>query len=184
MMPLIKPDLKLSAAIALLIFIGSFAKAQRNDIMKLPTNANDTLVMWEMYTTGDGVGEGRARKEYLGKRYIYNENQLKSITGAIEAHFPGGQEALDSYFSGTFKYYSDQYGKIYLSAIVDYNGKLSDMQIEQMGIDTRDKDNEVQKEIIRVLKRAPRWTPAVLNGKRVRSEISILLRPNPHFVSQ
>ncbi len=81
--------------------------------------------------------------------------------------FPGGQQALDSYVADHLKY-SDKIkadrvaGKVVVSFIIEKDGSISALKI------IRGLCAECDKEIIRVLKTAPKWKPAMNEGKIVR----------------
>jgi hypothetical protein len=59
------------------------------------------------------------------------------------------------------------YGKVIVSFVIDIDGTIVDVKvIKDLGFGTG-------KEAIRVLKLCPKWTPAVQNGKPVRSEFTL-----------
>jgi protein TonB len=64
------------------------------------------------------------------------------------------------------------YGKVIVSFVIDTDGSLVDIKvIKDLGYGTG-------KEAIRVLKLCPKWTPAVHNGKPVRSEFTLPISIN------
>ena len=82
------------------------------------------------------------------------------------AQFPGGDKALQNYFNNAIQYpviakQQGFEGKVIASAIVDENGKLTNIQIIQSvggGCD---------EEVIRVLSDMPAWKPANQAGHTV-----------------
>jgi len=80
------------------------------------------------------------------------------------AVFKGGVSFFEAYISPHFRYKESMVGK---SALVRYeftvgeDGKISDVQI----ISSTDED--FAKELVRVIKRSPKWTPALKDGKPV-----------------
>jgi TonB family protein len=81
--------------------------------------------------------------------------------------FPGGQQALDRYLADNLKY-SDKIksnavsGKAVVSFVIETDGSITAIKI------IRSLCNECDEEIVRVLKAAPKWKPAVYEGKIVR----------------
>lgn len=86
--------------------------------------------------------------------------------------YPGGREALMKYVMQNFKYPISNIdkdssiicGRIYLSFIVEKDGKVSDVKVlksmPQCGV--------FEKEGIRVLEGIPKWKPGIWHGCRVR----------------
>jgi protein TonB len=58
-------------------------------------------------------------------------------------------------------------GKVYVSFVVDTDGSLSDIQIEK-GF-----DQQLEKQIIQLLKDAPAWEPAIQQGRKVRTRMQL-----------
>ena len=58
-------------------------------------------------------------------------------------------------------------GKVFLSFVVEKDGKLTDIQV------TRGLGSGTDEEAIRVLKASPRWNPGIQNGKPVRVKYNI-----------
>jgi protein TonB len=90
-----------------------------------------------------------------------NENSIYNSFGVeVKPEFPGGIEKFHLY-SQKIK------GKVFVSFIIEKNGKLSDIKvIRDIGYGT--------KEIVeKFLKNSPNWKPGKLNGKTVRCYYSI-----------
>jgi periplasmic protein TonB len=88
----------------------------------------------------------------------------------VEASFPGGdpawirfiQERLDASVPIRMKAPKGKY-TVWIQFIVDVTGKLSDFK----ALTTN--GYGMEKEVIRILKKSPRWTPAVLDGRKVKA---------------
>jgi protein TonB len=84
----------------------------------------------------------------------------------VEAVFPGGAAALQSYIVNNIQYPEtsidmDEQGKVYLSFVVGADGKISQVKVER-GV-SRDLDREAK----RVVRSMPKWTPGEAGGKKV-----------------
>lgn len=81
--------------------------------------------------------------------------------------YPGGIANFYKYLAGKLKYpelaiKNKTEGKVFLSFIVEKNGKLTDVSI------TRGLSKETDAEAKRALGKSPNWEPGVINGKTVR----------------
>ena len=88
-----------------------------------------------------------------------------------QPEFPGGNDKLYTYLSKNFELTDDmkenELKKILASFIVERDGSISNIKIiRDLGFGTG-----IQAE--RVLKKMPRWNPAVQNGKKVRCSFII-----------
>jgi protein TonB len=84
----------------------------------------------------------------------------------VEAAFPGGAAALQSYIVNNIQYPEtsidmDEQGKVYLSFVVGANGKISQVKIE------RGVSNDLDREAKRVVRSMPNWVPGEASGKKV-----------------
>jgi hypothetical protein len=99
---------------------------------------------------------------------IYNTAVLD-----ILPEFPGGINKFNAFVYKKFKVNEkDILGKIYATFVVEKNGSLSDIKI------LRDIGYETGKELIRVLKLSPKWSPGIKNGKKIRCLYSIPYKVN------
>ena len=90
----------------------------------------------------------------------------------VEASYPGGNAALMKYIRETIRYPEvsidrNESGKVYLSFIVETDGKLSHINVE------RGVSPEIDQEAMRIFIKSPKWVPAVCNGNTVRSRYKI-----------
>lgn len=87
----------------------------------------------------------------------------------IESEYPGGQSAWRRYLSKTFRYPQEAVdneiqGTVVVQFIVDKEGVVSDV-VAISG----PTDGGLREEAIRVIKRSGKWTPAIQNGRHVKS---------------
>jgi TonB family protein len=105
-------------------------------------------------------------------------NEIKtaedSIVEAPDTHpeFEGGQEAMFKYIAENVKYPENameagEEGKVFVECIVEKDGSISGTNV------LRGVSAEIDKEAIRVMNTMPKWKPAQLEGKNVRSVIII-----------
>ena len=95
-----------------------------------------------------------------------------SDSNFVEASYPGGNAALMKYIRETIRYPEvsidrNESGKVYLSFIVETDGKLSHINVER-GVSA-----EIDQEAMRIFIKSPKWVPAVCNGTTVRSRYKI-----------
>jgi periplasmic protein TonB len=87
----------------------------------------------------------------------------------IESDYPGGQGAWMRYLNKTFRY-PDQaveqeiQGTVVVQFIVDKEGNVSEVEAI-----SGPKEGGLREEAIRVIKKSGKWTPAVQNGRQVKS---------------
>ena len=87
--------------------------------------------------------------------------------------FPGGQQALSTYFVRNLRYpviaqESGIQGTAVCEFVVETDGTLTDIKISKS---TGDKS--LDKEALRLVKSMPKWNPAKSNGQPVRVKTSI-----------
>lgn len=82
-----------------------------------------------------------------------------------QAEFPGGIRAFQEFFINTFSAPNDSIaGRMVIDFVVEPDGSLSNIKI------VKDLGSGVADEVKRVLKQSPKWTPAIKDGKYVRSQ--------------
>ena len=94
-----------------------------------------------------------------------NDDTVFKVTD-VKPEFPGGQEQFFKFLTKNFVIPNgaDELVRVFVSFIVEKDGSLSDIKV------LRDTGYGTGKEAIRVLKSAPKWTPALQRGKPVRCE--------------
>ncbi|WP_131538336.1 energy transducer TonB [Pedobacter nototheniae] len=115
------------------------------------------------------VGEGPKREAAVAvdDNKVYDFVSIEKQPG-----FPGGMPKFYSYLSKAIKYppmaqENNVQGKVFLSFVVEKDGKLTDIQV------TRGLGSGTDEEAVRVLKASPRWDPGIQNGKPVRVKFNI-----------
>ncbi len=105
--------------------------------------------------------------------------EKKLTTPEQFASFPGGMQMLKAYLKARVKYpkkfYSKKIGGVMVvTFIVDKEGKTSNFVINKST-----KHEELDNEVLRVVKAMPKWEPALSQGKAVTSTYSIpvIFRP-------
>lgn len=99
-----------------------------------------------------------------------DEDYDKTFTKVeIESEFPGGQAAWLRYLNKNLRYPDDAVnneiqGTVIVQFIVDKEGNVSDVQ----AISGPDQGG-LRDEAVRVIKKSGKWTPAVQNGRQVKS---------------
>jgi hypothetical protein len=98
---------------------------------------------------------------------ISNTNKKTSIETA--PMWPGGVQKFYEYIAKNYRtpYVEGLRGKVIVSFIVDTDGSLVNLMI------VKDLGYGTGKEAIRVLKKCPKWTPGMQNGKPVRCEYTL-----------
>jgi periplasmic protein TonB len=89
-----------------------------------------------------------------------------------QAAFPGGAAAWGKFLRKNLKYPRQATrmgieGRVFLSFVVDQQGKISDIQVAR-GI-----GGGADQEAVRVLRNSPRWAPGKQRGRAVKSRMSI-----------
>ncbi|MDF2192969.1 energy transducer TonB [Paraflavitalea sp. CAU 1676] len=85
----------------------------------------------------------------------------------IESEYPGGSAAWQRYLNKTLRYPQDAIdnevqGTVVIQFIVDKEGNVSD-------VEAISGPEELRAEAVRVIKKSGKWTPAVQNGRQVKS---------------
>lgn len=92
------------------------------------------------------------------------------------AEFPGGTDGLMKYVNGQKNYASEQdrekgIGMVFLSFVVNTDGSIGDT------VNVLKSPSEFySREAIRIIKAMPKWTPATMNGKPVRSKFNMPIK--------
>lgn len=85
-----------------------------------------------------------------------------------KAQFPGGNTAMNNYFASSIKYPVSCYenkieGKVFVEFVIDETGAIKGTRVKRKG------NAELDAEAIRVVKAMPKWKPAKVASKPVRS---------------
>jgi protein TonB len=110
--------------------------------------------------TVEPVGTGKAAViEEAPDNQIYNTAGIE-----VKPDFPGGIDKFYKFVGNNYVTPEEEglKGKVYVTFVVEKDGSLTDIKV------IRDIGYGTGKEAIRVLKKSPRWSPGVQNGKPVR----------------
>lgn len=88
------------------------------------------------------------------------------------ASFPGGNDALAKYLQTNVSYpdealKNNEFGKVFVSFIVDVDGSIKEVKVAK-GV-----SSSLDAEALRVVRSMPNWTPAMTDGKAVKSSFSL-----------
>jgi protein TonB len=114
------------------------------------------------------VGEGPINQERT-------EDTNEIFTNVeVLPQFPGGIEAFYKFLSKTLQYppmarENNVQGRVTVNFVVEKDGSLTDIKVVRGVPGGADLDQEA----IRVLKRSPKWTPGVQNGRSVRVSYTV-----------
>lgn len=105
----------------------------------------------------------------LDFKNLNEEIELKKLEIESKPVFPGGMEKLNSFLIENYKKPNVEglKGKVFVSFVVEKDGSLTDIKI------IRDIGYGTGAEAIRVLKKSPKWNPALLNGEKVKSSFML-----------
>ena len=97
-----------------------------------------------------------------------NPNEIVAMP-EVKADYPGGSEAFIKYIFAHYKSPTDEEinAKVFISFVIEKDGSLSDIKV------LRDAGFGIGQELLRVIKKSPKWKPALNNGKVVRSQYAI-----------
>lgn len=95
---------------------------------------------------------------------VIDDNTIYNTAGiAVKPDFPGGIAKFYQFVARNFRFEEEGIsGRIIVTFVVEKDGSLTDIKV------VRDIGHGAGEEAIRVLKRSPKWTPGVQNGKNVR----------------
>ncbi|EKT3963562.1 energy transducer TonB [Flavobacterium psychrophilum] len=110
------------------------------------------------------TGDGEKDAEIVDNT-IYNSAGIE-----VQPGYPGGMDKFGGFIKKNFntddiasKLSSDLNGKVIVKFVVEKDGSLTDIEV------IRDLGYGTKEEAIRVLRKGPKWTPGIQNGKPVRT---------------
>ena len=114
------------------------------------------------------TGDGDQGAEIVDNT-IYNSAGIE-----VQPGYPGGMEKFYGFIKKNYdidgireKLDRDLSGKVFVKFVVEKDGSLTDIQV------IRDLGYGTKEEAIRVLRKVPKWTPGIQNGKPVRASFSL-----------
>lgn len=141
-----------------------YVMASNNQVLKKLEYANGVLMSEKDSTTVKQEREAEAAAA-LGKQ----NPEGKSFTKVeIESEFPGGISAWTKYLTKNLRYPQESIkrnatGMVQVQFIVDKEGKITNVEIY------RSVEYFIDKEAMRLITTSPNWTPAVQDGRKVKS---------------
>lgn len=99
-----------------------------------------------------------------------NDSNIIYAMPEIKAEYPGGSEAFIKYIFANYKSPTEDEElntKVFVSFVVEKDGTLSNHKV------VRDAGFGIGQELLRVIKKSPKWKPAFNNGKAVRSQYTV-----------
>ncbi len=101
-----------------------------------------------------------------------NEKVYDFVSLETQPSFPGGMEQFYVYLKKSVKYPKEAFenkveGKVFLSFVVETDGKLTNIRVE------RKLGSGTDEEAVRVLEESPKWIPGVQGGQKVRVKYNI-----------
>lgn len=107
------------------------------------------------------------------------EEEFRSSLAALKAdvlpEFPGGQANLERWLAGSLnvpyiRLREDTVVTVYVDFIVDQEGRVTDAKIRYPTF------RQLDKEVLEMFYRMPKWKPAILNGKFVPLNLTIPMK--------
>ena len=103
----------------------------------------------------------------MGEEEVVVESEIIDFPD-VEASFPGGAAAMQKWIGENVQYPQtsiemNEQGRVYLSFVVEKDGKISNIKIE------RGVSSDLDKEAKRLLRKMPKWLAGESSGRRVRT---------------
>ncbi len=97
---------------------------------------------------------------------------MRDMSKDVEPEFPGGVQALLDFVSACMRYPKQSMdagvqGRVMVSFVVDEDGSVTDVEV------LKSVDNLLDWEAKRIVKRMPRFTPGIRNGRPSRFRYNI-----------
>ena len=106
---------------------------------------------------------------------IENAINKKPILSSLAPHFSGGLRIFFKYFTDNFRVpdlFTDLKGEIYVSFTVNEDGTLDEIEV------TNNLGKYVVNEARRVMKKCPKFSPAMQNGKPIKCHFRLPVNIN------
>ena len=187
-----KPDPKYQSKIAKEVTVAGYANSKASTLVY----KDGKQISWQEFGKIEPITvaninmlSGTRAVEKYGERARDGVIEIKTIplfrvfTKAEQpAQFPGGEDAWKGYLAKNLQYpeaalKARTEGVARLQFIVDTEGSISNVRI------LSNPGNGIGEEAIRLIKKGPKWLPAVQNGREVNYEVqlSIDFRTNKYF---
>lgn len=133
------------------------------------------IALNDITVVGFGGSKETAQKSISLDQVNIDQNDTKVydfVSINVQPSFAGGMQNFYAYLKSTVKYPAEAIknniqGKVFLSFVVEKDGKLTDIKVERkLGFGT-------DEEAVRVLDESPKWIPGINDGKAVRVKYNI-----------
>lgn len=150
---------------AILVTTSSCKKKEENDVNK--------------YTVSEELSQSQGEKEDMMhlRPYTGNSEEDQNIANetfslpTVKAEYPGGMSAFSKQFITRFRTPDIDQGvsriQVIVMFVVEKDGTLTNFKV------ARDPGYGTGAEAVRVLNSMPKWKPAILDGKAVRSQFTL-----------
>ena len=176
----------LTMSALLLVVSSAEAQTSERDTLKVKTelttagcdslkkNVNDEVII-EHVLQGDVAISPEF--QYLPDPVGVSKNDGVHLFADKMPEFKGGMDSLRKYIEENLTYPKGHTvrGTMYVSFVIDTTGKVLDPKILR-GIHNAD---ELDKEVLRVIREMPDWIPGENNGKKVKVRFNLPIRINP-----
>jgi TonB family protein len=111
-------------------------------------------------------------KYTMPMNFRLSDDDLKKVQPYRQAEVPGGMPTINAFLESTIKYpekakAAGKQGTVIVAFVVEEDGSISDIELLSRV------DAQLDKEAMRVIGLMPKWTPAMFEGKPVRSKTSL-----------
>jgi len=116
-----------------------------------------------------GVFDIKAQKSSPSTAPTKGSSSENPGLGYVFPSFPGGNRAFSKFLTANLKRPNseDVQGKVFISFFVEKDGRLTGFKVE------RSLGKEFDNEALRVLRKSPKWIPAMKDGKPLRLQYTI-----------
>lgn len=152
----------------------------------MPANGNDSSIKKDS-TTGERSGgtkpvsslspkKGRVTLSDWTSTNASNKEMDKEgiyVNADVMPEYPGGKKAIQKYIEDNIKYPQtavdeDVQGTVQITFAIDENGKVYKASTSGNAI-----GYGLEQEALRVVKQMPKWKPGLVNGKKVKTRLSL-----------
>lgn len=156
---------KLLCLLLIFSFSGSFGqtkkKTEKETVVKTP-------IIEKTGTNENHIAEPVSNDDYNGETVSAPDNAIYNLSGIqVKPEFPGGEQAMKAYIKQRYimpenLMVGNFHGKIYMSVTVEKDGSLTGLRI------LREICDGSGKELLRIVRDMPKWSPGKQDGKEVR----------------
>jgi hypothetical protein len=119
--------------------------------------------------TASEVKEEKLQAKLKADKYNFT-GEIAESNKSTAPQFPGGSQAFKTYLDSSFKLPEKYTERVLVLFTVNTDGSLS--EVTATGLDDEDKQKAEQ-----AVKASPRWVPAQKNGKAIKCDTSVYIKP-------